>query len=793
MPRVTHLPCLHGLGRISLAVCAALAATSNSTDASATVSMFTGTAATAGADAETGDRRGAAVALSGDVLLVGAPSDNLSRGDRAGSVLVYRRAADGWALEAKLVPPQPSLWGGFGSVIALYGTTAIVGTGSAFRASSAAFVYAHDGAGWRLQATLAPMAPPDVGIAGFGAAVAVSGARVLVGAPGTTFGSATPVGSAFVFVREGTGWAQQAMLRLPPDAPPGTASFGGAVALSGDDAIVGTRPRIGMVRGEAYAFRDPGGGGWTAGQRLLPNQAVTASAGFGSSVAIAGALAIVTAPGMPANFVFRRVAGAWQPQSWINAGGTVAAFAPPVAYFGGLSGVLAFAIDASGSTSTPLGLVAPPPESWGFGESVAADGQRVAIGAPDATVGTNFQQPGAVSIHVASDRTFALEQNLLQPVGPGDALGRAVAINGDIALLGAPNAGRVPSQGNVRWIERRDGQWREAGELRPPDGGRLRLFGSSIALLGARALIGGTGLNPTGTGFNRDAWLYQRDGSDWRFEAKLSTPAEIGQDEYGAAVALTQGFAFVGAPRAATSGAEADGAVHVFRNTAGGWVRQQRLVAPDGAEFARFGTSIAVDDELLLVGAPAVAAAEPGAVHIFRPSDSGWVLVGTLAGEEAGSRFGSSLFLDGDNLWIGAPGVAGGQVYRFPRSAAGFGVPQRFDAAPTALRFGETIAGNGGQVLVGSSTEGSGPDSPTIPGAVYRLVRVDGNWTEGGKIAAADYSPLAQFFGFALAADTGTFIVGAPRSGSETPFGNPFEGAAFIVDENVVFADSFEP
>lgn len=790
MPRTPPAPSLHGLARASLVVGAAFATTTGGTAAHAAATVFAGTAATAGADAEHGDRRGAAVALSGDVLLVGAPSDNLSRGDRAGSVLVYRRAADGWALEAKLVPPQPKLWGGFGSVIALDGTTAVVGTGSEFRASSAAFVYAHDGSGWRWQATLAPEAPPDAGVAAFGAAVAVSGARVLVGAPGTTIGSATPVGAAFVFVRQGDGWVQQSMLRLPADAPLETQSFGGAVALSGDDAIVGTRRRSGMARGEAYAFRDPGGGTWTTGQRLVPNQVLTASAGFGSSITIAGALAIVTAPGVPANFVFRRVAGAWQPQASINAGGAVAAFAPPVAYFGGLSGVLAFAIDASGATSTPLGLVAPPPDSWGFGDSVAADGQRVAIGAPNASIGPNLLQPGAASVHLASGGTFVLEQNLQQPLGPADALGRAVAIDGDTALLGAASAGPVSSQGVVRWVERRGWQWRELGELRPPDGGRWRLFGRSIALLGTRALIGGPGLNATGSGFNRDAWLFSRYGSGWRLDATLSIPADAGQDEYGATVALAQGFAFVGAPRTAITGS--DGAVHVFGNVAGGWVRRQRLVSPDSAAFPRFGAAIAVDGEVLLVGAPSASATEPGAVHVFRPSGGDWAPVGTLTGEEPGSRFGTAVFLDADNAWIGAPGAARGRVYRFPRSAGGFGGPQRFDAPASALQYGEAIAGDGDLVLVGAASEGFDPDSPTIPGAVHRLVRVAGSWTEGGRIAAADYSPVAQSFGAAIAADAGTFVIGAPRSGSETPFGNPFEGAAFIVDEDAVFADSFE-
>ncbi len=756
------------------------------------VTAFQGTAATAGADAMDGDQRGAAVALSGDVLLVGVPLDNLSRADRAGSVLVYRRGPQGWALETKLLPPQPRKWGGFGSAVALDGATAVIGATSQFSNDSGAFVFVRDGTGWHLQATLVPLPSPDASVTRFGAAVAISGSRVLVGAPGTTFGSTTPSGAAFVFARSSNTWSQQAMLRASPEAPEQTAFFGGAVTLSGADAIVGVRSPFGAGRGEAFAFHDAGGGNWGAAQRLVPDAALPGGVGFGTSVALADGLALVSAPSLQTQFVFRRVAGNWQQQSTITAPGNVTAFAPPRAYFGSEGGVVAFGIDPDGASSTALGPIVTPPRAYGFGAALAADGPRVVIGAPEAALGDGIRRPGAASVHLATDGAFALEQNLEQAVGPNEAFGRAVAIDGDNALVGAAGAG---PQGVVRWLERHGGAWRQAGELRVPNDRAFRVFGTSLALRGTRVLVGGIGIDSTGTGINREAWLFRRDGAGWSLDASFAVPDGYPQhDDAATAIALAGAHAVIGAPRTSHDGIAWQGAAHAFTETPGGWVRQQILAPPTNLPGQAFGVAVALDGDLLLVGAPSQSIAAPGEVHAYRRTEVGWVPMQILVGDSPASRFGTAITLDAENAWIGAPGGASRKVFRFPRMPDGtLGVPQRFDPPPGAEGFGDAIASGGDRVLVGAAIEGFWPAAPTIPGAVYRIERVGGTWAVSGKINAADYSSLAQFFGLAIAADAGAFIIGAPRSGSEMPFGNPFEGAAFVVDDQILFGDGFEP
>jgi hypothetical protein len=153
-----------------------------------------------------------------------------------------------------------------------------------------------------LQQKLVPAG--GVGGDGFGASVSCSGDTLLVGAP-----YSGDSGAAYVWARSGSIWTVQQML-MPADAAAGD-RFGGAVALSGDAALVGaegddssTDPEKSV--GAAYVFARSVSG-WSQQQKLTPQGAAQSTAldcGFGQSVALSGtAAAPVEAPshgGVPA-------------------------------------------------------------------------------------------------------------------------------------------------------------------------------------------------------------------------------------------------------------------------------------------------------------------------------------------------------------------------------------------------------------------------------------------------------------------------------------------------------------
>lgn len=317
-------------------------------------------------DGAAADGFGAALALWGDRLAVGASGDATAAGANAGSVRTLRWNGTAWNPEATLEAADAAVGDRFGGRVALHGDRLAV------RASSGVYVYHWDDAAWTQQAKLAggcsgslrdaclalhgdhlvvgvpqavvagvgsgaaqvfgwngtawsptaTLVPPDAeeGME-FGSAVALNGSTLLVGAPYANTAPGVYGGAAYVFTYDGAAWAQQAKLMGPDPGPLGVSGFGRALALDGDAALVGD-----SLFSVAYVFRR-GGSAWTEEARLRP--LVGNGDQFGFAVALHGEVAVVTDPDyapLAGNetgvaFVFRRHATGWVQESWLAASG----------------------------------------------------------------------------------------------------------------------------------------------------------------------------------------------------------------------------------------------------------------------------------------------------------------------------------------------------------------------------------------------------------------------------------------------------------------------------------------
>ena len=187
-------------------------------------------------DGAAGDVFGFEVAVSGDTAVVGAFRDD-DKGTESGSAYVFVRSGTTWTQQAKLLASDGAAGDEFGFSVAVSGDTAVVG---AFRdddkgtESGSAYVFVRSGTTWTQQAKLLASDGRLFDI--FGISIAVSGDTVVVGASfDDDNGSAS--GSAYVFARSGTTWTQQAKLLASDGAFFDT--FGTSVAVSGDTAVVG--------------------------------------------------------------------------------------------------------------------------------------------------------------------------------------------------------------------------------------------------------------------------------------------------------------------------------------------------------------------------------------------------------------------------------------------------------------------------------------------------------------------------------------------------------------------------
>ena len=251
-------------------------------------------------DAAAGDWFGHSVALDGDTLAVGAPYDDLGQGglDR-GSVYVFTRAGTAWGEQAKLTAtPDAADADFFGGAVTISADTILAGANQAAAPSvphsGAAYVFCRGGTTWNQQAKLTASDPETY--AEFGSSVAVSGETALIGCVFDDHSGLVAPGSAYVFVRDGSTWSEQAKLTAAAEAD--YDYFGSSVSLVGDHAVIGARLHDGVGiddAGSASVFVR-NATTWAEETSLVAADAAP-SDNFGCSLAIDGDAVLIGAYG----------------------------------------------------------------------------------------------------------------------------------------------------------------------------------------------------------------------------------------------------------------------------------------------------------------------------------------------------------------------------------------------------------------------------------------------------------------------------------------------------------------
>ena len=356
---------------------------------------------------------------------------------------------------------------------------------------------------------------------------------------------------------------------------------------------------------------------------------------FGWSVDIDGAAAIVGAvyggvvvPDAGAAYVFTRRSGSWSQQARLEAN----------------DGVLGAR----------------------FGESVAIEGNLAAVGAGAA--GT----PGAVYLFQRAGTHWGQIQKL-EPSPPGmidGALGDSLALDGDRMAAGAPRDSTAgPSGAGAVYVYHRTGSaWTEEAKLHASSPGPARHLGRAVVLEGDTLAAGA----PFASGTGGTVHVFDRNGTQWTETQVLQAPAGAPGDNFGEAISLSGDTLAVGAYWTDATYVD-QGLVHVYVRSAGTWSLQQTIAASDPVAGDRFGFSVALDRDLLLVGAPEEEYAAPhiGRAYLFHREAGTWREVTSFRSSEAQDRdaFGWSAVLRGPTALIGAPVTPPG-----PGSVVGYDV-----------------------------------------------------------------------------------------------------------------------
>ncbi len=426
---------------------------------------------------------------------------------------------------------------------------------------------------------------------------------------------------------------------------------------------------------------------------------------------------------------------------------SVAAQAPGSAW----SGTPTASPEAAVARTADVGTLVPtrpaPTSLLGFGAAVAIAGDELLVGRPG-EIGFFPMPPaqaGAVHVFRRGDGGAWEESRAVSGSGvsPGDGFGFALATNGeDLLVVGAPK--RAEERGVV-YLFRRDAEdgWKEVARLEAPGGEPGDRLGSAVALAGELLVAGAPGRDDGKGG----AHVFRRDPAtgSWAHAAALAPEEDEGaaaEARFGAAVAVSRGRVFVGVPGPASPPGFLDqpppqrpGEVLVYAIEAGTPRLEARLSGPEG-EASGLGYALAPAGDDLFAGAPTSAGFE-GRVYRFSGGEGGWRRVGAFGPGDGGGPafFGAGLAVAGSDLLVGAPFAAQGtgRVYAFPRALdAAPGARRVFDVRGKGLMsaFGAALAAAGDLAVAGA------PAADFFEGRVYLYARdpASGEWSRAGDV-----------------------------------------------------------
>jgi choice-of-anchor B domain-containing protein len=298
------------------------------------------------------------------------------------------------------------------------------------------------------------------------------------------------------------------------------------------------------------------------------------------------------------------------------------------------------------------------------------------------------------------------------------------------------------------YVRDETGTWIEAGRLRAPASRPGDLFARSVAASGGIVIVG----YPAEADGAGAAHAFQRSGLRWMHAGRLVVSGITAGDSAGAAVAVHGNVAAVAAP--------GRGTVLVFRRTGEQWEQEGELSVDSMEAAGRFGAALAVDADRLVVGAPGEAEGRGGA-YLFTREGRSWVQQAHLVARNArpGDALGASVVIMGDRIVLGAPlrdeQSGGAFVFGYSEASESWTAPHRlqaYDGRP-GTRFGSSLAVSGDELWVGS------------PGtrAAYRFRRdtTSGGWSAGDRIVNPSNQSHTQFAA-AMAALHGALIIGIP-------------------------------
>lgn len=364
---------------------------------------------------------------------------------------------------------------------------------------------------------------------------------------------------------------------------------------------------------------------------------------------------------------------------------------------------------------------------------------------------------------------------ILRPDTPTTGFGSPVAMSGDFVIVAASQDSGLGFLAGVAFVFHRSGDtWEQQTRLTASDGVSYDRFGFAVAIDGDVIVVGAPHIDPVGVAPGA-AYVFRRNGNAWIEEAILVSSGSTNGDSFGWSVSVDGDRILVGARSDSRAGFNEAGAAYVFRRNSGAWVEEAALIASDAESGDLLGGSVAIEGDLLVVGAIGDddGGNGTGAAYVFLYDGTHWVEETKLTAADPGEidLFGFPVSLSDSQAFIGAlsndiNGQNSGAAYVFSRRNVGDWRQQKL--APVQGEFNDFFrAGSidGNLLIAGAPGDDSACPGATScdTGATYLFMRIGSTWQQQLQFFASD---AVQPFGFGTTSwlDGKNAVVGSLRA-----------------------------
>lgn len=291
-----------------------------------------------------------------------------------------------------------------------------------------------------------------------------------------------------------------------------------------------------------------------------------------------------------------------------------------------------------------------------FGTSVSLDENYALIGALG-----NGNASGTAYVFHRNGTDWIEEEMLFADDGePQDYFGYSVSIDGNFAVIGAFRDDDMGFDSGAAYIfNRMANNWIQETKLVPFDGAEEDFFGNVVYIWEDYIVVGSPHDDDNGEN-SGSAYVYHKEEDSWILQSKITASDGEPQNGFGRAVSIYNDHLAVGSwcNNSGSSGGDLAGSVYIFKRYGDVWLEEEKLTAFDANDNDWFGRAVSINEDYVVIGAEGDddIGSCSGSVYCYQKVDDTWNFLTKLTASDGAEydRFGGSVSIFEDNIVVGA-------------------------------------------------------------------------------------------------------------------------------------------